>query len=541
MQSWLRFEIDGRTVRAEGLSIRDTLADYLDMHAVADLGFSGSDADVFDLRVRPSANEPWQGGRLIGLLESEAAAPPSFKIIDASLMLLAQAADRSFVTAEGLGAEGASHPVIAALAKHPLLDCDGDGLNNVLLCLFEGWQRRRQGKAGVGDSQFLSEQLDACAGRSTDFARLRKVAEILFLGNEAGKSGDIAASGDGQVEVAKKSAALIAADLPDLQLLDRAKRRFYRPQTVLEALKLQQQYPEMRWVAGGTELGEQAYRGEADWPALIALDGIEELRSVFDGGGDDEAEIEIGAAAPLTSVADRLGAEFPLLLKVLRRFGSRAVRNRATLGGHLATACPTGDLWPVLMAMDASVRLASIDAERDVPVGSFYDGPGKTTIRRGEIIRSIIVPRATAVGLRKRGVAWRFSDAYKVARRRNLAHAILTAGFCIDLDGDGVVKHAVLAYSGVGDGPVRARETEKNLCNKAWDERTVIGALQALDKEIEVTRDDELAGRAYRRQAVITLFQKFFYQHAQPGDAGVVARDLGVIGEMLTAREASAS
>ena len=131
MQSWLRFEIDGRTVRAEGLSIRQTLADYLDTHAVADLGFSGGDGDAFDLRVRPPTNEPWQGGRLIGMLESEADAPPSFRIIDASLMLLVQAADRSFVTAEGLSAEGARHPVIAALAKHPLLDCDGDGLNNV--------------------------------------------------------------------------------------------------------------------------------------------------------------------------------------------------------------------------------------------------------------------------------------------------------------------------------------------------------------------------------------------------------------------------
>ncbi len=112
MQSWLRFEVDGRAVRVEGLSIRQTLADYLDSHAVADLGFSGGDGDSFDQRVRPPANEPWQGGRLIGMLESEGDAPTSFRIIDASLMLLVQAADRSFVTAEGLSAEGASHPDI---------------------------------------------------------------------------------------------------------------------------------------------------------------------------------------------------------------------------------------------------------------------------------------------------------------------------------------------------------------------------------------------------------------------------------------------
>ena len=246
-----------------------------------------------------------------------------------------------------------------------------------LLCLFEGWQRRRQGKPGIDDPQFLSEQLDACAGRSTDCSRLRKVAEILFGEGGVGKGGDDVSGGDGQMKVARESATSVAADLPDLQLLDRAKRRFYRPQTVLEALKLRQQYPDTRWVAGGTDLGEKACRGEADWPALIALDGINELKSVFDGGGDPEADIEIGAAAPLTRVAEHLSREFPLLPKVLRRFGSRAVRNRATIGGHLAVASPAGDLWPVLMAMGASVRLASVDAERDVPVASFFRGAGK--------------------------------------------------------------------------------------------------------------------------------------------------------------------
>ena len=475
------------------------------------------------------------------MLESEADAPPSFRIIDASLMLLAQAADRSFVTAEGLSAEGARHPVIAALAEHPLLDCDGDGLNNVLLCLFEGWQRRRQGRRGIDDPQFLTEQLDACAGRSTDFARLRKVAATLFRANGAGRSSGNGSGENGQMEVAKRSSNSGAVDLPDLQLLDRSKRRFYRPQTVLEALKLRQQYADTQWVAGGAEFGEKACRGEADWASLIALDGINELKSVFDGAGDQEALIEIGAAAPLTRIADHIGAEFPLLLKVLRRVGSRAVRNRATLGGHLAVASPTSDLWPVLMAMDASVRLASIDAERDVPVASFYEAPGKTTMRPGELIRSIIVPRATSVSLQKRGIARRLTDSYKVARRRQLARSILTAGFCIDVDAEGVIQHAILAYSGIGDRPLRARETEQNLCGKVWDERTVIGALQTLDKEIEVTLDDELAGRAYRRQVVITLFQKFFYQHSLPGDEGVVARDLGVIGDMLVQQGAAES
>ena len=44
------------------------------------------------------------------------------------------------------------------------------------------------------------------------------------------------------------------------------------------------------------------------------------------------------------------------------QFASRLIRNGATLGGNLGTASPIGDAPPVLLALDASLVLASARA-----------------------------------------------------------------------------------------------------------------------------------------------------------------------------------
>ncbi len=63
-----------------------------------------------------------------------------------------------------------------------------------------------------------------------------------------------------------------------------------------------------------------------------------------------------------------MAGEYPSLARMLRVFASRGIRNRATMGGNLATASPIGDSAPVLLSLDASLVLASAEGERTVPI-----------------------------------------------------------------------------------------------------------------------------------------------------------------------------
>jgi xanthine dehydrogenase iron-sulfur cluster and FAD-binding subunit A len=101
--------------------------------------------------------------------------------------------------------------------------------------------------------------------------------------------------------------------------------------------------------------------------------------------------------------------------RMLRVFGSRQIRNRATMGGNIVTASPIGDSAPVLMALGASVMLASQKGERALPAEEFFVGYRKTALQPGEILKTIVVPRGgPAAGLTRR------CDWFKVSKRREM-------------------------------------------------------------------------------------------------------------------------
>ena len=68
-------------------------------------------------------------------------------------------------------------------------------------------------------------------------------------------------------------------------------------------------------------------------------------------------------------------------------FASPPLRNRATLGGSLATASPIGDGAPLLLALDARVHLAGQRGRRTVPLSSFFTGYRRTVLGAGRIDR----------------------------------------------------------------------------------------------------------------------------------------------------------
>ena len=208
---------------------------------------------------------------------------------------------------------------------------------------------------------------------------------------------------------------------------------------------------------------------------------------------------------PLTVLEDKLGGEYPALRSMLRLFGSRQVRNRATLGGNLATASPIGDAAPLLMALGARLVLGG-RGHRQIPIDKLFTGYRQTCLKPGEIIVAVLLPRGLArPGLRQ------FSAFYKVSKRREMDIATVAGAFVVELDESGRVGHVRLAFGGVAATPIRARRAERLLRNKEWNERTVTRVMKCLAEEFQPISD--VRGSAeFRRALVTSLFEKFFHE-----------------------------
>ena len=174
-----------------------------------------------------------------------------------------------------------------------------------------------------------------------------------------------------------------------------AQGRYVRPASLAEALGLLAAEPDARLVAGSTDWGVELNIRHARAALTIGIERIEELRE-FSVSAD---RIDIGAALSLSEIEARLGGSrvrVPLLDELFPQFASRLIRNGATLGGNLGTASPIGDAPPVLLALEASLVLASSQGEREVRLDGYFTGYRQSVRRPAELIKTIRIPRPVA-------------------------------------------------------------------------------------------------------------------------------------------------
>ena len=121
----------------------------------------------------------------------------------------------------------------------------------------------------------------------------------------------------------------------------------------------------------------------------------------------------------------------PLLGQLFPQFASRLIRNGATLGGNLGTASPIGDTPPALLALDASLVLASSQGEREVRLAEYFTGYRQSVKRPDELIKTIRIPLPVAP----------VTAFHKIAKRR-----------FDDISGVAVAYALKLATSGTAHG-----------------------------------------------------------------------------------------
>lgn len=438
------------------------------------------------------------GACTVALVDRDAVGNPTYRTMTSCIALLPALAGREVITVEGLQAGmGALHPVQSAMVAHFGSQC-GYCTPGFVMSLFEAYYR-----SDCRTSSELSDQLSGNLCRCTGYRPIRDAALTALATRVRG--------GDAFKERLK-------APAPTLKALDYSTEsgRLIRPDSLKGLLEALNEHDDARLVAGATELGVEATKKRAAFSLLVSTEGIPELRRINRG----ESVWNIGASATLTEISEALGAEFPSLAKMLRVFASRQIRNRATLGGNLATASPIGDSAPVLMSLDASLVLASVEGLRKVALSDFFVAYRKTALRRGEIIFSVEIPHFKGgEGLERK------SEFMKVSKRRELDISIVAAAFSLDLDATGVVRRARIAYGGVAAMPVRARKAEAALVGKTIQDAAESAAAM-LGTEFSPI-DDVRAGAEFRRGLVVSLWEKFVSGETSVAQDGTSEFEMG--------------
>lgn len=287
----------------------------------------------------------------------------------------------------------------------------------------------------------------------------------------------------------------ISDDYKDLIHLSVPGQTYYKPLTLKAALTLKAKHPEALIVAGATDCALKVTKNHEVLPLIIDICGIEEIAAIE----LQKAHVHIGAAATIEEIKEKVKKTWPALYAMLSVFGSKQIRQMATLGGNVGSASPIGDTLPILFAYDAIVGLQSVSGKREIKMINFIEGYRKTKIKSSEIITHIVIPRAPQNVLVR---------SYKISKRKELDISTVSAAFRLELNKeDGTVKDIRIIYGGMAAYTKRASHTEAFLKHKKWHLDTIKKALKFLEKDYQPISDAR-AGEKMRLIAAKNLLKK---------------------------------
>jgi carbon-monoxide dehydrogenase medium subunit len=205
---------------------------------------------------------------------------------------------------------------------------------------------------------------------------------------------------------------------------------------------------------------------------------------------------------------------WPGVVEAANLIGSKQVQGRATMTGNLCNASPAADSVPALVAAGAKVAIAGPKGKRTIPVEQVPVGPGRTSLKRGEIIESILLPKRPP----------RSGDAYlRFIPRTEMDIAVVGVGVSLTLDAKGVVKDARVSLGAVAPTVLLVPEAAKAIIGTKLDAKA-LDALAAACSAAAKPIDDKRGTKDYRIKVAGVLAKRAAKIAAQRAAKSVAPR-----------------
>jgi carbon-monoxide dehydrogenase medium subunit len=235
-----------------------------------------------------------------------------------------------------------------------------------------------------------------------------------------------------------------------------------------------------RALAGGTDLLVQL-RAERFAPQrVVDIKAIPELGEVRLSLADG---LTLGAAVPCYRIYEdtAIRAAYPALVDSVSILGGIGIQGRATVGGNLCNASPSGDSIPSLIVLGATCNIAGPSGRRQLSAEQFCLAPGLSRLEPGELLVSIHFPPPEP---RSGSFYLRFIP------RNEMDIAVVGAGAWVRLSEDGQsVADARVALAAVAPTPLYVDAARGLLVGTAGDEEAIARAATAAREAVSPISD----------------------------------------------------
>ena len=225
----------------------------------------------------------------------------------------------------------------------------------------------------------------------------------------------------------------------------------HEPATLSEALGvLKDEGDATAPLAGGTDLLLRIRRRARKYRSVVNIKFVPGLNELH---WDARTGLTIGALTTFRAIEthDSVRAHFPALAEAARVVAGVQLRNLATIGGNLGNASPSADSAPPLVALNATIEIASAAGTRRMPVERCLTGPGRTVLTPGEIFTSILIPAPSP----------RSGNAYaRFSPRSAMDIGIASVAASITLDADRRCTSCRIVLGAVAPVPLRSGMAE---------------------------------------------------------------------------------
>lgn len=356
-----------------------------------------------------------------------------YRAVNSCLIFLPALHGKQLITVENLGNSKQLHPIQQAMLETDASQC-GFCTPGFVMSMLPLYKQKT-----IPDKEEIEIALAGNLCRCTGYRPIIDAAQQIAGQNENDKFSEYEKETLQKLQEINRNSDLIE--------INNNSTSYFLPKTIKQALIIQSENKNVLIINGSTDVALRVTKKFEHLKSILDLTLVEELNQTKEAND----KIIIGSGVKLEDICEKLNNKLPAFAEMLKVFGSRQIRNIATLGGNIGSASPIGDSLPVLMAYNAKITLKSLKAERQIALREFITGYRTTQMNEDELITSVEIP---IPGLNEN------IKFYKLSKRKDLDISTVSAAFNLKLNKN-TIENIEIFYGGMAATTQKA----ENVCN----------------------------------------------------------------------------